>query len=65
MIRSVVGVSPGYPRTCCVVLVGLKLTEIFLYRHFLSNGIKDVHHYIQQCWVGALCDRSSLYPWLS
>lgn len=65
MIRSVVGVSPGYLRTCCVVPVGLKITDIFLYRHFLSNGIKGVHHYIQQCWVGAVRDRASLYPWLS
>lgn len=44
MIRSVVGVSPGYPRTCCVIPVGLKLPESFLYRASLSNGTKDAHH---------------------
>ena len=60
MIRPVVGISLGCPRTCYVDPVGLKLTEIFLYRHLLSNGVKDVPHHLQsvgrgQFETGSLC----------
>lgn len=49
MIRPVVRISLGCPRACCVDPVGLKLIEIFPYRHLLSNRVKDAHHHLQQC----------------